>query len=477
MGFTDTISAGRRKGHKLSSPPSPIFTTATDEDSAAIKNKKMSVYHKSRSLFFLYGQTASASCKSVLMIGLALMLLTFPLVQKNNFSAHFNHLRYPTQQPAIAAEAEERGATSLAAAADTTDNVHRGFKEVQVQPPPPTHLKMKYTTELASRAVEPTVWTCGRNDRHNQAVLDPITNQRPFFAFVHVYKTAGSTIRDFFREYAKICKKSLAIVVSCHGFDDVDQCRLKFGVNTPKQHKSVNDAILYDHYDILGGHFSFGMADHIFSNATVTTTATSPQNRHLVFLRQPMTRYVSRVLFLKNHQRETVQDVAEYIKKTIRRYREKGKYVSSIYKYLLTPTQRAMKYDQEQTQEAVVAHKAQLCIDNLVRYNAVVGMTETFSESMQIFEHVLGHTGTSASKEEEVKGLFSRYIGGEVSRNVSKKKSISTGSVLKELNKDDEFMVVFREFVKYEQMIVDFAMDMHQKQYDAVTTKSLQKIL
>ena len=60
-----------------------------------------------------------------------------------------------------------------------------------------------------------------------------------------------------------------------------------------------------------------------------------------------------------------------------------------------------------------------------------------------------------------------------MSRNVSQKKSISTGSVLEELNKDDEFMVVFREFVKYEQMIVDFAMDMHQKQYDAVTTKSL----
>lgn len=168
-----------------------------------------------------------------------------------------------------------------------------------------------------------------------------------------------------------------------------------------------------------------------------------------------------------------MQDIADYIKKKICSSREKGEYVSSIYKYLLTPTQRAMKYDQDQTQEAVVAHKAHLAIDNLLRYNAVVGMTETFSESMQIFEHVLGHIGTSASKEEEVKGLFSRYIGGEVSKNVSKKKSISTGSVLEELNKDDEFMVVFREFVKYEQMIVDFAIDMHQKQYDAVTTKSL----
>ena len=64
-------------------------------------------------------------------------------------------------------------------------------------------------------------------------------------------------------------------------------------------------------------------------------------------------------------------------------------------------------------------------------------------------------------------------VGTEVIRNVSQKKSVSTGSVLKELNKDDDFMVVFREFVKYEQMIVDFATDMHQMQYDAVTTKSL----
>ena len=42
-----------------------------------------------------------------------------------------------------------------------------------------------------------------------------------------------------------------------------------------------------------------------------------------------------------------------------------------------------------------------------MRYDAVVGMTETFSESRYAdIEHVLGHIGTSASKEEEVKGLF-----------------------------------------------------------------------
>ena len=65
--------------------------------------------------------------------------------------------------------------------------------------------------------------------------------------------------------------------------------------------------------------------------------------------------------------------------------------------------------------------------------------------------------------------FFSRYTGeDERKANRSDRGGISTDSVLKELNIDEKFMAIFRDFVKYEQMIVDFAMDMHQKQYEAV---------
>ena len=68
-------------------------------------------------------------------------------------------------------------------------------------------------------------------------------------------------------------------------------------------------------------------------------------------------------------------------------------------------------------------------------------------------------------KKKKSKVCFLRYIGGEVSRNVSQKKSISTSSVFERVEwRWREFMVVFREFVNQEQMIVDFAMDMYQKQ-------------
>ena len=74
----------------------------------------------------------------------------------------------------------------------------------------PQHPQL-YTAELAAKAVEPTVWTCGKADRQKGGVVDPITNQRPFFAFIHVYKTGGSSVRKFLQEYATTCEKSLRI--------------------------------------------------------------------------------------------------------------------------------------------------------------------------------------------------------------------------------------------------------------------------
>ena len=370
------------------------------------------------------------------MIGAALMLMPFPWAQKN-FRSQF-YLRPQSQNDSsdIQTQLSEAIMTvgSSAGESDVEDEEKWVAYNVDLAADEAVAVK-EYTSELAARAVEPTVWTCGEKDRQKQTALDPITNQRPFFAFVHVYKTAGSTVRDFFREYAPICKKSLALEQNCHlgdGGRGIEKCRTLTSVNAPQSIRKVDRTILHDHYDILGGHYSFGMADDIFSNATATPNYGNgaPQVRHMVFLRQPMTRYVSHILYQKK-QKDTVEETAEDIKEMIRTSRGKGQYMSSIYKYLLTPQQRAMKYNQTQTQEDVVAHKAQLSIGNLLRYNAIVGMTETFSQSMKIFEHAMGHIVTSTRKEEEVRAMFSRYIGEEVSRNVSKRKCISTGSVLK----------------------------------------------
>ena len=331
--------------------------------------------------------------------------------------------------------------------------------------------------------MEPTVWTCGKVDRKGGAI-DPITNQRPFFAFVHVYKTGGTSVRKFLQEYATTCKKSLALVEKCKYNEtnaDIGRCKLLISMNAPQSIESVNSTILHDHYDILGGHFSFGMADDVFPNAAATPDNAAYQVRHMVFLRQPMTKFVSHVLYQQKQgnqdKTETLEETVKDVKERVRNFREVGEYMGSlkfpqsplIFTELLTPEQLKIKDNLEETVEEGMVLKTQLAINNLMRYNAIVGMTETLPRSIKIFEHAFGQTVDNASKKEEVQDLFSLYTGEDVPKaNRSHRGSISTDLVLKELNKDGKFMATFREFVKYEQMIVDFAMDMHQKQYEAV---------
>ena len=63
-----------------------------------------------------------------------------------------------------------------------------------------------------------------------------------------------------------------------------------------------------------------------------------------------------------------------------------------------------------------------------------------------------------------------------IRRNDSQRGGVSTGTVMSELRKDEDFMQEFREYVKYEQIITDFAWQMHSLQYESVlemkTTKS-----
>lgn len=425
----------------------PLSLTVHREDDSAAVASTNSIDHNekkyNRSQFLVLAQSSYG--KSMLLIGSVLMLITFPL----------QHPRHDFSLDQATILSNESLVTHDVTNTKTMADEQLVSEQVAIGE------KAKYTFELAAQAVEPTTWVCGEMDMHK--AFDPITNQRPFFAFVHVYKTAGSTVRQLFREYANVCHKSLAIVISCHGLA-VDDCKVKTILNA-KRTKKVNSEVLRKRFDILGGHFSFGMADDVFTN----TTSSNNGVRHFVFLRQAMERHISHILYQNKHQKHSVQDVAEYIKKQIRSSRKKGDYKSSIYKYLLTPGQREMKHEKGKSREGIVAHKAKLSIDNLVRYNAIVGMTESFPESMKMLEHAMGQSASSATTKDTVHDLFSRYSSGkDTARNVSKKKGITTTSVMNELMKDDDFMKIFREFVKYEQLIVDFAMDMHLKQYEAV---------
>ena len=208
----------------------------------------------------------------------------------------------------------------------------------------------------------------------------------------------------------------------------------------------------------------------------------------MVFLRQPMTKVVSHVLYQQSQGKrdkfDTLEETVKDIKERVRSFRENGEYVGSlqwpqaqapgVHKYLLTPEQRKMTDNrQEQTVEEMMALKTQLAIDNLMQYNAIVGITEMVPQSIKLFEHALGQFVSSARKKQEVQDFFSEYTSEHEpkAKNGSNRGDISTGSVLNELEKDEEFMMIFSEFVKYEELIYKTALDMHEKQFEAVKSQ------
>lgn len=297
---------------------------------------------------------------------------------------------------------------------------------------------------------------------------------------------------------------------------------------------SLNNSILRERFDILGGHLRIGTADNVFRNNSLTHLASlqhysdesAPQLRHIVFLRNPMDRYVSGILYQKfevKKKKYSVDHVVQIIKEQVIEARKKNQYQDRILSYLLTPVQvdslnkyvnqvNKMKSENCSIPDNIAPkntpeYKTLLAIHNLFHYNVIVGITERMPESMRILKQILGNEFRNDESRKDVYELFEKFAPTEVSRegqnnvktsnqstdsksvsdgvvlrkanstqghdvshgivlNASKK--ITTSFVLEQLRQDEEFMMLFREFLKYEQMIVDFAWGMHMMQHEMV---------
>jgi len=357
-----------------------------------------------------------------------------------------------------------------------------------------------YSREMASQTIRPAPWTCGERDEN---VTDPLSNEKPIFAFVHVYKTAGSTVRWFFMKYSAVCRKSWMVLTSCSGVDpssirmkkDWKNCRVKEVVDERIKKKfehdrqkkrlypTVNNTVLKENIDIYGGHFRIGAGDHIFGSNRMSSN--QPPVRHILFLRDPKARFVSGILYLmRNNNSKTLEDIAKKIKKEVRHGRKHLAYWEKSLQYLLTPDQ-AKLFANMNTTQFTPESKARMAIHNLVHYNVIVGMVERMPQSMTILQHVLKSDHFTGEKREEyIDGLFREFFSdddegvreegitnSDTRMNISERKGVSTSSVLEDLRRDMEFMLIFEEYVKYEQIITDFAWKMHLLQYEMAVNR------
>merc|ERR1740139_696836 len=100
---------------------------------------------------------------------------------------------------------------------------------------------------------------------------------------------------------------------------------------------------------------------------------------------------------------------------------------------------------------------------NLVEYNVIAGVVEHMPASMKILQHVL-------DREKQFPKLFEEEEGEENRSNTAGYGlgDITTSVIVDELKTDKEFFELLNEYVKYERMIYEFGLKMHEQQYAAL---------
>ena len=312
------------------------------------------------------------------------------------------------------------------------------------------------------------MWQCKDEDRSSKKLV-----------FVHVFKTAGSTIRSVLQAYSHQCNAGLAIVVTCtslsldslgmrtvwrngKGRREGNRCKLKkaFGraqdtLPIPSD-ESIDTSYVEQHVDILAGHLPMG-SDYGWKN----DKGKPVEVMNLVFLRDATRKYVSGVLF--KNPNLTLDEAVSKIKDFVTKEREASKYYEKYSSYLISPEQNYQLISEGV--ELAREQRVNLTMINLVEANILVGIVERMPESLELMKYTM-------DRNNELKNMF-EFFGmrdehGNVQKQEVNKSTLSSSDVLAELRKDTEFFAKFKEYVKYDDKIHAFGLELHKRQYEAM---------
>ena len=276
------------------------------------------------------------------------------------------------------------------------------------------------------------------------------------FIFVHIFKTAGSTMRYLFQEYAKKCHSGIATVIHCSKVtaNSIDKdkewtnpnpnpnknCKLKrymyrSGEEVIQASRTIQNSFLDKHIDILVGHVSLGAG----YNWKVEQNSDIPAKiQYVAFFRENTMRTISGFIYNMKHllgneikkKDVTLEYFVRVCKREIAIRVSKG--FSQVYsKYLSTPQQR-----RNPTYEKLdAASKANLVMKNILQHKVLIGIVEKMPQSIEMLHHLMD--GGS-----EVKSLFADI--SETRMNPSTK--ITTSSVVTEMKRDNKFMGIMNEY-------------------------------
>jgi hypothetical protein len=370
----------------------------------------------------------------------------------------------------------------------------------QMIPPSPPKQIMELTTSFHAETLKP-MWTCSNDDDPNARQKDG--GRRRKLVFIHVFKTAGTTLREVLLRYAVSCHAGIGIVSECSGVS-VDSitgtnttrrrhhwvngfgtkqgkpCRMKVIDRNQKDNTLPNlhvDGRHLHELDILAGHLSLGVGSAWSSAAALSEKnhfkhKGNDEVQYIAFFRNAIDKFVSGVMYQKKDQHYSFHDIVDLIRKRVQGELEQHKYREGYSAYLLTPQQKQRFYGAHSSRRSsTIEERTRQILSNLEHENILVGLVERMSESLELIQYVL-------DSDYELTPLFESFgmitNGMENEESTTRRKSevkknnlskFSTSSVIEELQKDREFSDLLTEYVKYDALIYSHALKLHTLQY------------
>jgi hypothetical protein len=151
------------------------------------------------------------------------------------------------------------------------------------------------------------------------------------------------------------------------------------------------------------------------------------------------------------------------IKRRVHDALDENNYYDKASTYLITPAQRAVfdKYGFGLSHQESV----HLAMANMIHKNVLIGIVERMSESLEMIHHIIDEEGLTTPMFEYFGMKDTNGIVRDVRTNES---PVPTAQVVSELEKDEQFMGLMRDYLKWEDKIYKFALEMHTRQYESV---------
>jgi hypothetical protein len=365
---------------------------------------------------------------------------------------------------------------------------------------------LRQSIDKVDKTMQP-LWNCSlpvENDLRNLFKLH----------YIQIPATGDTMIRTLLRAYAQRCRAGLVVVSHCidlglefmlpshqwvNGKGSAragDICTLSYSVNRSNgvlvdleefrlwNQSRLTSEYVQKHADILAGHVSLGVDRYWYREPLASDEISHKLHRvrvrPVVFLRNPTHKFIHDVIVstatsnrTSPNPLDTVTSICLMLRGMFRRTQNRTnnstRYIERYASYLITPAQKS--WVENEGIEWTSRHRTNLAMRNIIDHQVVVGITELWTESLQLLSHLIDNgsevtdlftfasTGTSGFVPME-KPLHNSAVAPNVWE--------LTNGVINELYKNEVYNGTRRimlEYLRYDIEIYEFGRFVHHHQH------------